>query len=99
LRDKMTLTFHVTKEIFQMYLHKQKLHEYREYNQYWHTRALNLKAGDDIAICEGYSSNLMHLYFVDCRGIQYDELPDYAKKFFIPYQGILDFELNHSKKG
>jgi hypothetical protein len=97
--DKMTLTFHVTKEIFQMYLHKQKLHEYREYNQYWHARSLNLRTGDQIAICEGYSSNLLHFYFVGCTGTYYDKLPEHAKKFFILYQGILDFELSHEKKG
>jgi tRNA(His) 5'-end guanylyltransferase len=98
-RDKMVLTFHVTKEIFQMYLHENKTHEYREYNEYWHTRSLKLKNGDNIAICEGYSSNLIHMYFVGCKGIQYNDLPEYAKKFFIPYQGILDFDLNHSQKG
>ncbi len=94
----MTLTFHVTKEIFQMYLHNNKLHEYRKNNQYWYSRALNLLYGDPICISEGYSNNLIHLSFVNCKIIKYSELPEYAKKFFKYSEEILDFELSRIRK-
>jgi hypothetical protein len=85
----MVLTFHVTEEIFQMYLHKDKLCEYRTANAYWLERKGNLSIGDSVAICEGYTNNFIHMKIKDIKIIAFKDVPIYAQRFFNSNDSII----------